>query len=201
MHLRHTILLAAFLFVAQARAETLRYRFEGIITGFTSYHSELGIDDFSITLGETEVAYVFEVDFDRDTFTNSNTAGTWNYFYTELLSGSVINGDQPNSGYRGFNWYRTAGNNQGQTTGSALDVRITGYADTTTDWRVQDWQVGQQLRSTDSGSFSDSTGGTAVYAYGDVVLTSITAIPEPAGIAMMGLVVGCGVCVRRFFLV
>lgn len=173
------ILFCIMVIPASSFAELLNYTFEGTINGFHSYHSELDINDFDISVGETQVKYVFEVDFDSNQSTYSNAAGTWNYFYSELLSGSVIEGIVLNSSYEGFNWDRTEGANVGQVTGSQLDVRIKARSSDTDNWRVQDWVVGQRFESIDSGTFPGSSYGSAVYAYGDVTLTSISPIPEP----------------------
>lgn len=179
-----------------SQAALMQYTFEGIITGFKSYHSGLSINDFDVVVGETEVTYVFELDFDANNRTSSNSAGTWSYFYTETISGSIINGmKSSNVNYQGFNWVRPS-NSMGQITGSQLDVRVQTSEFITDNWRVQDWEIGQSFRSIDSGCFSGGNSGCAVYAYGDVMLTSITTIPVPGAIIFFisGI---CGLSVIR----
>lgn len=166
-----------------SQSAIMQYTFEGVVTGFESYHSGLSINDFDVTVGETEVIYVFEVDFDANNSTSTNSAGTWSYFYTETISGSIINGMQSNANYQGFNWVRPS-DSMGQITGTQLDVRVQTSEFITDNWRVQDWEIGQSFRSIDSGCFAGGDSGCAVYAYGDVMLTSITAVPVPGAIIL-----------------
>ncbi len=167
------------------------YTFEGTVTGFESFHNAYDIDDFDVVIGETKVAYLFEIDFDSNTSAHTNIYGaTWSYFYTELLSGSIINGVDRPSFYRGFN----ISTGLGQITGSKLEVRVQTDRIRTNDWRVQDWKVGQTFSSIDSGCFAGGVGGCAVYAFGKVELTKISnsmsptlPVDEPSPLALLAL--------------
>ncbi|MDH5571398.1 MAG: hypothetical protein OEY89_06505, partial [Gammaproteobacteria bacterium] len=129
------------------------------------------------------VRYVFEVDFDANNSTYTNSAGTWNYFYTEYVSGSIINGMNRDLGYTGFNFFNSYGN-IGEIVGSHYEAKIFASANFTTDWMVQDWAVGQQFKAIDGGCFAGGASGCAVYAYSDVTLTAITPVPIPASFVL-----------------
>ncbi len=169
-----------------SHASLMYYTFEGIVTGFQSYHSGLGIDDFDVVVGETAVKYVFEVDFEANTEISGSSGGTYYYFHTETLSGSIINGMDREPFYRGFNLEKPS-NSMAQITGSRLDVRIQTNENITENWRVQDWVVGQNFSSIDLGCFAGGASGCAVYAFGDVTLTAINGIPEPSALMLFAL--------------
>lgn len=181
------ILITALLLTA-ARATVaapMRYTFTGLVTDFQSYHQDYDITDFDIVLGETTVNYVFVVDFDSAISSFTNSAGTWNYFYSDLIEGSIINGGNIYGDYYGYNWYQLAGPNMGQITSNLADVRINTSEAFTQNWRVEDWQIGQSFRSIDLACYpGGGTAGCAVYAYGNVTLTSITAVPLPGALIL-----------------
>ncbi|MEZ5541488.1 MAG: hypothetical protein R3F42_05530 [Pseudomonadota bacterium] len=168
-----------------APAALLQYTFEGLVTGFQSYHQDYTLTDFDIVVGETPLTYVFVVDFAANQSSFSNGAGTWNYFYTDLVSGSIINGGLSIGNYSGFNWYSTTVPNIGEITSNITDVRILASAATSPDWRVQDWQVGQAFSSIDGACYPGGIGGCAVYAFGDVTLTSIVPVPVPGALVLL----------------
>lgn len=197
--LKSTIFIFGTLVTASlSYGDLMQYTFEGVATGFQSYHSGLGINDFDVTVGVTKLKYLFQIDFDSNKGTSSNSAGTWYYFHTETISGSIINGMDRPSSYRGFNWVRPA-DSMGQITGSKLDVRIQTSEFITPNWRVQDWEIGQEFDSIDSGTFSGGSNGSAVYAYGDVKLTAISPIPEPNSVALLFLGTGILYLRRKIF--
>ncbi len=170
-------------------AAPMLYTFEGIVSGFRSYHQSIDIDDFDVAIDETELEYVFEIDFDADNSSYSNSAGTWNYFYSDLLEGSIINGGNIYGDNHGFNWDRLSGSNIGQISSNLTDVRITSSESDTENWRVQDWEVGQMFRSTDLACFPGGAGGCAVYAFGSVQLSNIetVSVDEPNTIVLLAL--------------
>jgi len=180
------LILLFFGFAGTSNAAPKLYTFEGFVSGFQSYHQNYDIDDFGIIIGGTTLRYVFEVDFNNGVSTYTNSAGTWNYFYSDLIEGSVINGGLLYGDYYGFNWYRLSGPNMGEITSNHANVRIDSYENDTQNWRVQDWQIGQAFSSTDLASYPGGINGSAVYAYGDVTLTSITAIPIPGAVWLLG---------------
>jgi len=169
-------------------AAPVLYTFEGTVNGFQSYHQDYDISDFDITVGETSLRYVFEVDFDAEQSSFTNSAGTWNYFYSDILEGSVINYGTADGERQGFNWYSLTVPNMGQISGNLTggDVRISTSVSNTTNWHVQDWEVGQTFSSTDLACYSGGVNGCAVYAFGDVTLTSITTVPVPAAAWLFG---------------
>ncbi len=192
-YLKRILAVGSLMAVSQlSHAVPMIYTFEGIVDGFQSYHSDYTISDFDINIGQTSLKYVFEVDFDADNSTYSNSAGTWNYFYTDLLDGSIVTGGNVYGDRHGFNWDTISGANIGQITSSFADVRITASENFTTDWLVQNWSVGQSFRSVDSACYSGGMGGCAVYAFGDVTLTSIVTaqVDEPASLVLMALGLG-----------
>lgn len=161
-------------------ASPVLYTFEGTVSGFQSYHQDYDISDFDVVIGETNLKYVFEVDVEAGQSSYTNTAGTWSYFYSDLIEGSVINDGNIYGDYSGFNWYRLDGPNVGQVSSNLANVRITSFESDTQNWRVQDWKIGQSFSSTDLACYADGGGGCAVYAYGNVMLTSISTVPVPA---------------------
>jgi hypothetical protein len=163
-------------------AASILYTFEGTVSRFQSYHQNYDIDDFDLTVGETSLKYIFEVDFDNGQLSSANGAGTWDYFNSDILEGSIINNGTSDGERKGFNWNRPTAPNVGQISGNLAggDVRITTSVRNTTDWRVQDWEIGQTFSSIDGACYSGGSSGCAVYAFGDVTLTSITAVPVPA---------------------
>lgn len=190
---RNSILAASlFLFAVTSKsvfAVPMYYSFEGTVNDFTSYSTSATVTeaDFGITLNQTTVSYLFEVDFDRNVSTSSNSAGTWDYFYTDLLFGELISGEgsEVNTGFNASLNHADIGQISG---GSAVRITTTDYM--STNWAVQDWIVGQSFGSQDLGYFSEY--GAAVYAFGDVVLTSISSenpvgVPEPSTLLLMGL--------------
>jgi len=78
--------------------------------------------------------------------------------------------------------------------GGGHGVRITAYSSQTLDWRVQDWEVGDQLNFTDLAV--PPGGGGAVYYFGNVNLVSIQPVPEPASGTLIGLG-AVAVCLQR----
>ena len=176
--------MSPFLFLiitAVLNASPLYYTFEGVITNYRSYNDSVSFSDFDVVLGETEVTYVFEVDFDRDVHSYTNTAGTWHYCYSDLLEGGIVNGELPESN-TSFNWYGIKRNMGEITGGSRVDVLTT---DTITPfWKVQDWYIGQEFSLNDGGYLSIGGGG-AVYFDGTVELTSI--VPEPTTLLLLSI--------------
>jgi hypothetical protein len=124
--------------------------------------------------------YEFIVDLEAEQSTYTNAAGTWHYFYSDLLSGSVIDGGLVYGDYKGFDWYSLTTANTGQITSKLANVRINTNDELTPDWEVESWSIGQSFHSDDFAVFN----GTAVYAYGDVTLTGISSIPLPATIIL-----------------
>lgn len=166
-------------------ASPILYTFEGVVTGFQSYHQDYDINNFDIIVGETTLRYVFEVDFSTDQSSFTNSTGTWDYFYSDLIEGSVINNGNISGESGGFNWYRLGDPNLGQVTGTNLGtVRITSSEMNTPNWQVQDWQIGQSFNSTDLACYAGGISGCAVYAFGDVTLTSITTVPLPSALIL-----------------
>ncbi len=165
-------------------AAPILYTFEGTVSGFQSYHQDYDISDFDIAIGDTNLRYIFEVDFDAGQSSFTNSAGTWNYFSSDILEGSIINNGISNGGGSGFNWYSLTVPNMGQISGNLTggDVRISASISNVANWRVQDWEVGQIFSSTDSACYSGGGSGCAVYAFGDVTLTSISTatVPTPS---------------------
>jgi len=173
---------------AIAQAVPMIYTFEGVATGFQSYHQDYNITDFDLTIGETPLEYVFEVDFDASNHSFTNSEGTWNYFYSDLINGSIINGGNVYGDYYGFNWDRQNGPNIGQISSNLANVRITAFENETLDWMVHDWAIGQAFTSTDLACYP-SNSACAVYAFGEVVLTKIesASIDEPKPLMIIGL--------------
>ena len=147
------------------------YLFEGIITDFDSRNDDVSLSDYDVVLGETEVSYVFEVYFDRNTGSYTNTAGTWYFFYSDLLEGGIINGVGPEDN-ESYNVYFNTWINQGRLQGGSRVSVWTSDADTSS-WKVQDWSVGQELKLIDGGYIPTESGG-AVYFFGDLVLNAIS---------------------------
>lgn len=192
--------LAALAMLAAAKgaaALPIKLTFEGVVTGFTSYHQDYDISDFGAVVGVTPLRYVFQVDFDAANTTTSNGAGTWNYFYSDLLSIPVVTGGQVTAGHYGFNWFRASGPNIGQITSFLDEVRISTTAAATPNWQVQDWQLGQHFTSLDAACYPGGISGCAVYLYGDVALTAIEPIPVPSSAVLM-LVAVAGLGAGRF---
>jgi len=199
MKVAATLALISMLLLSLARpasAIPLQYTFEGVVTGFESFHSGYSLSDFDIQIGRTPLRYIFVVDFDADQSTTTNTAGTWNRFYSDLLQGSIVNGGREYGDYHAYNWFRSGLPNRGQITSNLANVRVSTDASQTIDWRVQDWQVGQSFRSTDLACYPGGRGGCAVYAYGDVALTSIAQVPLP-GTAVLVVLALVGLRLRR----
>ncbi len=165
------------MYAGSASAIPMLYTFEGTVNN-NSYSNEFTPEEFGVVLGETKVTYTFLVDFDRAVRTYTNRAGTWEYFYSDLLSGGIVNGERTESNIA-FNverpsWYDVSTISGGSTVNIHTS---TFYSDI---WRVQDWYVGQTLQFTDSGYFS---GRGAFFLNGTVELTSIsntTSVPEPS---------------------
>ncbi len=183
--LKSLLLLIGVLITAQsANATPLVYTFEGTLTAFRSYNGNYDINDFGLVVGRSHLAYSFLIDFD----VASSRPGT---FYTELLSGSLINGDLDYQ-YGDFYQYGSShlfnGVGNGVISNSPERVKISTTSNVTPDWRVEDWVVGQSFRSQDLGCFSGWVGGCAVYAFGDVTLTDITnlTVDEPQAWLLLG---------------
>ena len=177
-------------------ATPMYYTFEGLITGFQSYNSAVSLDDYDVLLGQTMVSYVFEVDFERNAHETSNSAGTWQRFYSDLLSDAIVDGlgSEINES---FDFYNNNHFNLGSLQGGST-VRIQASELFHDSWRVEDWFVGQQLKLIDGGLPTPAPGG-AVYFFGDVELTSISStltVPEPGTLAL--LVVALAGCTRWF---
>lgn len=184
-----------------AFATPMTYTFEGVVSGFRSYHSDYSIADFDVDVGSTKLRYVFVVDLDEGNSSHTNTAGTWNNFYSDLLEGSVIHGGRSYGDYGGFDWMRVSGPNIGQISSNLANVRVTASAADTANWRVSDWMLGQRFESTDLACYRGGLRGCAVYAYGDVELVNIAsaAVPEPSSLSLMatGLLLGLAGMFRR----
>ena len=164
-----------------ASAVPMIYTFEGIVNNHSRYSDEFTPEEFGVVLGETKVTYTFLVDFDESVRTHTTSTGTWEYFYNDLLSGQILNGEgsERNRGYNITTTSPTWPNSGSLSGGNRVKVHTNKY-DHPDNWRVQDWYVGQAFRFLDSGYFS---GRGAFYLFGNVELTSITppaAVPEPS---------------------
>ena len=184
------IAIAAF-FLGQAcflQAAPMFYTFDGVAEDFSSVTGLVSPEDFGVVLNKTKVSYIFEVDFDRDVSTQTNSAATWDYFYSDLVLGeALIQGERPDSTY-GYNAYFNRGLRTSAINGSG-GVRIRAFFRD-----VEYWSVGQQFRFEDSGFFSTDDIG-AVYLFGDVELTSISStfshsVPEPSTLLLFSSVLG-----------
>lgn len=176
--------------VSSAEAAPIYFTFNGTINNFTSYNSDVTLADFDVQLGSTAVTYVYEVDFDANTSTTSNSSGTWYHFYSDLLLGGIVNGEngETNSSYNVF--FNSIANQGHMVGGSTVQVWTTDAI--TSNWQVQDWVVGQQLNLTDGGYLSTGTGG-AVYFHGLVELTAISftnPVPAPATLTLLPVALG-----------
>ena len=165
-------------------ATPLYYTFEGTINSVSSYNDSVSLSTFGTQLGDT-TSYTFEVDFDRDTSSYTNSAGTWDYFYSDLLSGGIVNGEaaETNRSYNVvFNNYNSQGSLHG---GSRVDIYTTDNQ--TSSWKVQDWYEGQTFNLLDGGYFSSGTGG-AFYLLGQAKLVNISStysVPEPGTLVLL----------------
>lgn len=181
----------AVLFLGQVcslNAAPMYYTFNGIIEGFSSATGLVSPEDFGVVLNK-KVSYTFEVDFERDVSTNTNSAGTWEYFYTELVLGDVlIQGERPHKNY-GYNAFLNSGPRRPSAINGSGGVRIK-----TLNPHVQNWSIGMQLSLQDSGYFfTDDIG--AVYVFGSVELTSISStfshgVPEPSILLLFSSTLG-----------
>ena len=109
------------------------------------------------------------------------------------MEGSIINGGNVYGDNHGFDWHSLTISNTGQISSNLSDVRIDTNASITSDWQVKDWSVGQSFRSTDLACYAGGVGGCAVYAFGDVTLTSISEVPIPGALVFfVSSVVGLG---------
>ena len=178
-------------------ASPLYYTFEGIVNDSMSFNDSVTIGDFGVVPGKTSVKYVFEIDFNRSTSQYSNTAGTWDYFYTDLISGALVNGEHAETN-RGFDVVFDSFNSQGHVSGgSRLDIITT--SDITDNWRVEDWHEGQIFNFLDGGYFSEGQG--AFYLIGNVQLVSIAdsiAVPEPSVLFLFAFGLIAMVVYRKF---
>lgn len=190
-------LIKAFVFVmitlvvTNTNASPLYYTFEGTITGFSSYNNSISLTDYDVTLGQTTVSYIYEVDFNLNTSSYTNSAATWDYFYSDLLYGGIVNGENSESN-KSFNAYFNSMSNQGRLVGGSR-VEIFTTESLTSLWKIEDWFVGQQLRLLDSGFISAGTGG-AIYFSGNVELIAISTtnpIPEPSTLLLFIAALGC----------
>ncbi len=156
-------------------AELMKYTFSGIINNFESDTPAVTAQDFGITVGETAVTYAFAVDFNLNERAVVNGIGRWDYFYSDLLSEPIISdgGPEANESYTAD--YRVYTDKSVLKGGSTVSVLAT--ADEHTQWKMQNWYVGQELSLTEEGSYD---GENEARFYADVTLTSIEAIPEPS---------------------
>jgi hypothetical protein len=129
--------------------------------------------------GGDEVVYLFDMDFTKNTYSSSNSAGTWYYFYGNQIGGGIVystlGGLSRKGTYQPFNAYYNSGNRIGSVSdGTGVEVRSSSYV--TASWAVNDWKVGDTLQFTDGIYLPEGNG--AVYTHGNVILESIALVSE-----------------------
>ncbi len=165
------------IYMGSASAAPMVYTFKGTVNNHSRYSDTFTPEEFGVVPGKTKVTYSFLVDFDRSVSTHTNATGTWKYFYNDLLSGGILNGEHPESNI-GYNFIRTSWYNFGTLYGGSHVSIIASESEHPDHWRVKDWYIGQAFRFIDSGYFS---GRGEFYLFGEVELINIshaTSVPE-----------------------
>jgi|GEM_PF-3632087 len=173
----HTIINIFVIIIVSAAfciAKPQYYTFKGEITHFKSYNPSVILSDFDVVLGETKVTYVFEVDFSRKQSTTSNSAGSWDYFYSDLITESIIKGHVYSEVHKSYNFINNSASNSGSLCGGAR-VSVSSSEKDELSWRVQDWYVGKRLKLIDGGRYKTGN-NKATYFYGDLELTAISSV-------------------------
>jgi hypothetical protein len=189
---RFSLILASatLLLSSSLPAATQYYEFSGTILSSASYNLSYPVENLQASLGTTRVTYWFEVDF-GNAWTNSNAAGTWYNFYSDLLGeGLMVSeiGTSSTEVHNSFNFDHNFLADKGEIVGGRSGVRISTTSALTPFWRVQDWNVGDEFDLVDLAVPSGGPG--AVYYYGEVTLVSISSVvPEPsfASLGCIGL--------------
>lgn len=174
----------------ECRAAAYLYEFKGTILSSDSFNPEYSESYLDGLLVVPQVTYLFEIDFDRDAFTQATSAGDYEYFYSRLIGDGVMEtvlGSEASPVTLGFNADFYSITNVAEIQGDGVRILCPmGALIPFSRWRVHDWQVGDELRLQDFSMPLSGTGGT--YYHGKVTLTSITPIPEPAFLSIgMGL--------------
>jgi len=166
--------ISLFMLSVTSEAASSIYTFEGTFTGFENSNPDVTFEELGIALGDKHV-YSFEVAFDRDASTVSDSSSISDFFYSDLLGQSVVaqklNGISPEEHHSFDAYFLSTGATVGELVGGSF-VRILS------DLRVESWAAGQKF------TFSDgavpSIGGNAVYLNGDATLLSIKSAPKPS---------------------
>ncbi|MCW1884713.1 hypothetical protein OKA04_08235 [Luteolibacter flavescens] len=181
-------LLVTLLTCAASQAASVIYRFDGVVSGSLFDDSRIFESQHGVIMGVTTVTYFFEVDFDRDAGQFTTPVQTVEYFYSELkgdgLAESFMGSTYDQDAVQGANIDFSDFHDTGKLTGGKV-VTIHTNDTRTSLWRVEDWQVGQSFLFTDVTRPVGSV--TSIGLHGNVTLTSIEPVPEPACATLAGL--------------